>query len=147
MFTDNRYRQIIWILFLQVFTGSIFGQQLLTEEDLKGDKIEITEFIFNETMTKIGSDFYDYFFQSWKNPTSQKELSIHIKEKPVPGMATRITITIEEQDVYIGFIRPGDEKIQEEATDAVSRCQSYFINYEMIRKQLSSEDMTGSGIL
>jgi hypothetical protein len=110
------------------------------------DGIEITEFIFNETITRLGADFYYHFFHNWKNPSDIIGLSIYIKEKPIPGMGGIVTIEIEDQSVYQGFLRPGPQRIIDAAMQAVEQTQSYLINYEMIRKQLESEDQSGGGI-
>lgn len=117
------------------------------EDNLRGeDGIEITEFIFNETITKLGSDFYYHFFQHWYNPSDVVGLSIYIKERPIPGMGGIVTVKVEEQTVYQGFLRPGYQKILDAAVIAVEKTQEYMANYEMIQQQLESEDHSGTGI-
>jgi hypothetical protein len=122
----------------------------LPEDDLntrKGDDgIEISEFIFNETITRLGADFYYHFFHNWKNPSDIIGLSIYIKEKPIPGMGGIVTIEIDDQSVYQGFLRPGHQQIVDAAKQAVEQVQSYLINYELVRKQLESDDQSGGGI-
>lgn len=117
------------------------------EDSLRGeDGIEITEFIFNETITKLGSDFYYHFFQNWYNPSDVVGLSIYIEERPIPGMGGIVTVKVEEQSVYQGFLRPGYQRILDAAVLAVEKTQEYMSNYEMIQKQLESEDHSGTGI-
>jgi curli production assembly/transport component CsgE len=125
---------------------SILIEQERLDNDLPEDGIEITEFIFNETITKLGSDFYYHFFQNWFNPSNVTGLSIHIMERPIPGMGGIVTVNVEGHAVYQGFLRPGHQRILDAALFAVERTQEYFVNYEMIRQQLESEDHSGTGI-
>jgi curli production assembly/transport component CsgE len=143
-------RTILIIVVIFSFLHSPGQTPLLFEdrlEDTQGeDGIEITEFIFNETITKLGSDFYYHFFQNWHNPSDIEGFSIHIKERPIPGMGGIVSIEIEDQQVYQGFLRPNRQQIIDAATVAIERCQSYLVNYELIQQQLESEDQSGSGI-
>ena len=36
--------------------------------------LEIGEMIFDETMTKVGRDFYEHFYTLWSNPTKTKHI-------------------------------------------------------------------------
>jgi hypothetical protein len=110
------------------------------------DGLQITEFIFNETITKLGADFYHFFFQQWENPSGVEGLSIHVQERPIPGMGALVMVKVEEQLVYQGMLRPNVQMIRDAVTAAVQRTQAYFTNYEMIRQQLESDDMRGTGI-
>lgn len=144
----------IAILFLLVST-SAFGQlpeeripiePPLNNENSTDDGLGITEFIFNETITKLGADFYHYFFQNWVNTSTTEGLSIYVLERPIPGMGGIISVKIEEQIVYQGMLRPNNQQIRDAAAAAVERAQSYMINYEVIQQQLESDDQRGSGI-
>ncbi len=110
------------------------------------DGLEITEFIFNETITKLGADFYHYFFQNWSNPSGVEGLSIYVEERPVPGMGGIVSLRIEDQIVYQGMLRPNNQQIRDAADQAVERAQGYLINYELMQQQLESDDKSGSGI-
>ncbi len=110
------------------------------------DGIEVTDMIFNETITKIGNDFHHHFFQNWQNPSDITGISIYIKERPVPGMGSIIYVEIEDRMVYQASLRPQHQQIIDAAKDAIERAQSHLINYETIQQQLKSEDEAGSGI-
>ncbi len=110
------------------------------------DGLQITEFIFNETITKLGSDFYYYFFQQWENPSGVEGLSIHVQERPIPGMGGLVMVKVENQMVYQGMLRPNIQIIRDAASSAIQRTQAYFTNYEMIQQQLESDDLRGTGV-
>lgn len=110
------------------------------------DGIEITEFIFNETITKLGNDFHYLFFQQWQNPTQIEGLSIYVQEKPVPGMGGLVMIKVEDTMVFQSMLRPNMEQIRQAAENAVARVRNYFLNYEQIQEQLDGDDLKGTGI-
>ncbi len=108
--------------------------------------LEIGEMIFDETMTKVGRDFYDEFFTNWSNPTRIKDFSITIKEKPMPGIGTQITVMIDEHEILKQFIRPNQEMIELLAEYTVGVATQYLLNYQEIQAQLQSDDQSGTGI-
>ena len=108
--------------------------------------LEIGEMIFDETITKVGRDFYDVFFTSWNNPTKIKDFSITIKERPMPGIGTQITVLIDEHEILKQFIRPNQEQIEMLAGYTVGLATQYLVNYQEIQAQLLSDDQSGTGI-
>ena len=108
--------------------------------------LEIGEMIFDETVTKVGRDFYDEFFTQWNNPTQIKDFSISIKERPMPGIGTQITVMIDEHEILKQFIRPNQEQIEMLAGYTIALATQYLVNYQEIQAQLQSEDQSGTGI-
>ena len=108
--------------------------------------LEIGEMVFDETVTKVGRDFYDEFFTNWSNPTQIKDFSITIKEKPMPGIGTQITVMIDEHEILRQFIRPNQEMIELLAEYTVGVATQYLVNYQEIQAQLQNEDQSGTGI-
>ena len=108
--------------------------------------LEIGEMIFDETITKVGRDFYELFFNSWNNPTQITDFSISISEKPMPGIGTQITVTIDEHEIVKQFVRPNQEMIEALAEYSVGIAGQYLLNYQDIQLQLQSDDQSGTGI-
>ena len=108
--------------------------------------LEIGEMIFDETITKVGRDFYEIFFNNWSNPTTITDFSITIKEMPMPGIGTQITVLMDEFEILKQFIRPNQEMIEMLAEYTVGLASQYLVNYQEIQAQLQSEDQSGTGI-
>jgi len=108
--------------------------------------LEIQGLIIDETMTKVGRDFYEVFFSNWENPSSIQDFSILIKERPMPGIGTQIRVFIDEHEILSQFVRPNHEQIEMLATYTVGLASSYLLNYAEIQAQLMSEDQSGTGI-
>lgn len=108
--------------------------------------LEIGEMIFDETITKVGKDFYDEFYTNWSNPTQIKDFSITVKERPMPGVGTQIRVFIDEHEILSQFIRPNQEQIVMLAEYTRAIASQYLVNYQEIQAQLQSDDQSGTGI-
>ena len=119
------------------------------EAEKKGKKsvdIEIDGLIVDETVTKMGRDFYDIFYSNWEAPPNSSNFTLEITEKPMIGMGTRIMVEINDQLVVESPLQPRYDVIESIAKQAVLVCYDYLLNYEQIQRELSGEDLSGSGI-
>ncbi len=124
----------------------IEGIKAKNEEVSNDADIEIDGLLFDETKTKSGKDFYDYFYSGWVAPPNAKNYSIFITEKPYRLMTTLIEIKINETTVFQSFLQPRGDIVEQLAQQAVAQTQIYLANYEELMRQLEGEDQSGSGI-
>ena len=110
------------------------------------DFVEIENLIVAETVTKIGNDFYESFYNSWESPPNTPNFTIIISEKPYPGRGNLIIVNINDLAVFQRFVTPRYDEIIEVAGYAIKATQNYLISYEEIQRQLNDEDLIGSGI-
>ena len=129
---------------LQKLIDEIEGQvkrQVSTDAD-----IEIDGLLFDETKTKSGRDFYDYFYNNWEAPPKARNYSIFVTEKPYRLMVTRIEVKINETTVFRSFLQPRADIVEQLAGYAVTQTRLYLANYEELMRQLESDDRSGTGI-
>ena len=106
---------------------------------------EITGLIVEETMTKIGYEFYETFFLLWEAPQVQvKDYNILITEKATPTWGSLVEVKIGETAVFGRMLRPRSEDIEEAVKEAIGATRQYLDSYD--KEQLQSPDLTGSGI-
>lgn len=106
---------------------------------------EITGLIIEQTMTKIGYSFYEYFFLLWKPPEVEiKRYNILISEKASPHWGSWIKVDVNGTSVWSRVLRPRSEEIEEAVKQAIEATKQYLYHYEQY--QLQTEDMVGSGI-
>ncbi|WP_321344942.1 CsgE family curli-type amyloid fiber assembly protein [uncultured Draconibacterium sp.] len=118
-----------------------------TKEKVSSDAdIEIDGLLFDETKTKSGRDFYDFFYTAWEAPKGARNYFIYISEKPYRLSTTMIEIRINETLVFQSFLQPRNEIVEQLAQQAVARTQVYLANYEELVRQLDGEDRSGTGI-
>lgn len=145
---------ILIITFTILFTSHIFAlqnnysqsQDSLQSKPLEQIELEIDAMVVDQTMTKIGRDFYDLFYSNWEAPLGIKDYNIVIEEKPYPRLGTQITILINDLTVYQSFIQPRYEMIEEAAKFSIQATLNFLFNFEQIKKDLQGEDLKGSGI-
>lgn len=120
-------------------------------EDQQIDKktaidLEIDGLIVDNSVTKMGRDFYDIFMSNWEAPQGAKNYTITIRERPAMGISSIVTVEINDQQILEIPLQPRYDIIEEMAGHAVGSCYQYLENYEQIQQELSGEDMSGSGI-
>jgi len=107
--------------------------------------LEINGLIMDETISKMGRDFYDLFFTQWDINTDTDYL-IKVVEKPAPGTRTMINVEINDNLVFQQFLQPKYDFIESLAEYAVNSSKEYVQNYNQLQKQLNNEDLQGGGI-
>ena len=124
----------------------IEGITAQTKEAPNDADIEIDGLLFDQTKTKSGKDFYDYFYSAWVAPDNARNYSIFVDEKPYRLTTTLIEIKINETTVFQSFLQPRNDIMEQLAQQAVAQTQMYLANYEELMRQLEGEDQSGSGI-
>ncbi|ASB49804.1 CsgE family curli-type amyloid fiber assembly protein [Alkalitalea saponilacus] len=110
------------------------------------EAVEFMNFVFDETITKIGGDFFRMFDSEWENPSNVRGVNMFIGEQPMPGMGTQIWIRVEDRYIFRSFVRPNQEQLRQSVEKALQQAESYFLNYELIQKELESDDFSGTGL-
>jgi curli production assembly/transport component CsgE len=115
----------------------------MAEEELM---IGITGLIIEETMTKIGYDFYEYFYLLWEAPgeISIKDYNIYISERASPMWGSWVQVRVDERIVWNSVLRPRSTEIEDAAKEAITATKEYLVNYEQY--QFKTNDMFGTGI-
>ena len=112
------------------------------EELMRG----ITGLIIEETMTKIGYEFYEYFFLFWEPPEGipVKDYNIVIHERASAMWGIWIWIDVNGTTIWNKMLRPRSAEVEEAAREAVEAAEKYLSNYE--HYQFKTHDMMGTGV-
>ena len=141
------WRVVFLALLMVFFAFPVYSQ--VTDSSLTYQEfpdIDIPSLIIDETMTKIGKDFFDLFFTNWQEPFGINEYQITISEKALPRLGTLISVNVNDLQAYRRFLKPRYEEIETAAREAVRMVQQVLINYDKIQKDLAGEDLKGTGI-
>ncbi|PCH71202.1 MAG: hypothetical protein COC06_02115 [Bacteroidales bacterium] len=117
-----------------------------TSYEKVGSKMEIDGLVMDETMTKVGRDFYDMFFSIWVAPQKAKNYTITVKEMVLPGLATQIIILVNETEIFKQRVQPRYEVLEQMSQYANQKAMQYLNNYEKMKAQLEDEDQQGTGL-
>lgn len=108
--------------------------------------LNIDGIIVDETITKIGRDFYEMFYNNWEAPEGAKNYSIFISERPQPRLMTLISIRINDYEIFQEFLHPRYNIIEENVSAALEQCTAFLQDYEEIVNELEAHELKGSGI-
>lgn len=107
---------------------------------------EITGLIIEQTMTRIGYDFYEYFFILWEEPQLAQvgDYNIYINERASPLWGSWVWVAVNDTIVWQKVLRPRAAEVEDAAREAIEATKQYLMNYEQYVFQ--SEDIAGTGI-
>lgn len=119
---------------------------LKLQESNERKLLEIDGLVIDETITKIGRDFFDKFYSSWEAPKGATDFQITVIERPLPGIGAQVVVKLNDDEVFEQFLQPREDIIEAAANYAIGYLTQYLLDYENIKKNLEGDDMTGSGI-
>lgn len=99
----------------------------------------MTGFIFDQTRTRLGREFYDLFAMSWDSQESPVSLNITISELTDPRFGSQISIFVEENLVYSTILRPRFEELENTVNEAVNAILQYILMLTEQQRALQEE--------
>jgi curli production assembly/transport component CsgE len=108
--------------------------------------MEVDGLIMDETISKVGRDFYDMFYSRWNAPKNAKNFTITIKEMVLPGLATQVTVMVNDNEVFKQRVQPRYDILEQMSNYAIQQTGRYLSNYEKMKSQLEGDDQSGTGI-
>lgn len=97
----------------------------LETKPIAEETIEIHGLVVEDVITKLGKDFYDFFYQEYNRSGSKYPFVINIIEKPLIGISSEIRIDIDDRIVYKMTTRPNEEYLQAAARQAIVAINNY----------------------
>ena len=109
----------------------------LETKPIAEETIEIYGLVVEDVVTKLGKDFYDFFYQEYNTSGAKYPFVIRIIEKPLLGINSEVRIDIDDKMVYKMTTRPNEEYLQSSARQALV----VINNYNEKRKFLFKKDI------
>lgn len=120
---------------------------LIEDSKIENDKeADFNKMIIDDTISKIGREFSNFFFTNWREPVNQMDYTVIIQEKPLPMNGSQMLVYVDDYLVFQNFVQPRIDVIEDYANYAISMVTTYLNNYELILQQLQGDDLSGSGI-
>jgi curli production assembly/transport component CsgE len=137
-----KYSFRIIVLLLLANTEWLRAQTKLEDDPF----LLIDGLIVDETVSKLGRDFYELFYSYWSAPPAGEQYMIFVREQSQPGMGSRISVWLNDTELFSQQVQPRYELLEEYASYAVQLTASYISEYARMVQQLETEDQEGSGI-
>lgn len=101
----------------------------------EAENFEIIGLVVDDVITKLGKDFYDYFYQKYSSSSLKYPFTIHIKEKPMIGINSEITVVIDDLDIYKTITNPKQEYLEIMAQQAILAINDYAQQRALLSKR------------
>ena len=112
--------------FRAAFEKLVEAEKAKTKKDLEPFRMEVDGMVLDETISKIGRDFYNVFYQYWSGPEKAYNYTITIAEKPAPSLGTIVTVKVNDTYTYQSRLQPRYELIEEAGKAAVRYSYSHL---------------------
>jgi hypothetical protein len=101
-------------------------------------RLEIDGLVIDETVTKIGRDFYDVFHSEWVAPDGIYNYTIRIQEYPVPTLGTRVVLLLNDEPLFQLQLEPRYEVVEDLARQAAR-----YTGEELERRSPGADESVG----
>jgi len=91
-------------------------------------RMEVDGMILDETITKMGRDFYNIFYQYWQQPPEAYNFTIKISEQPAPTLGTMVSVKVNDTRTFHARLQPRYDFIEEASKQAVRISYNYLKN-------------------
>jgi len=110
------------------------NKQQAQEEVVKEEDFEIKGIVVEDVITKIGKDFYDYFYQDYSTSGSQYSFIINIKEKPYFGRSSIITVEVDDRTIYEFMSQPDEDFLKSAVKSTLQNINQFAIQRKLLFK-------------
>ena len=127
-------------LFIRKNDALISKDSAIIYADEKAKKIvsetefEIKGIVTESVITKVGKDFYDYFYQMYITSGNQYPFIINIKEKPYFGRSSIITVEVEDEKILEFYSKPNQEYLKSAANATLQKLVVYAQQRKILYK-------------
>lgn len=97
---------------------------------------ESSGLVLDQTITKIGHDFYDQFYSRWEAPVGVNDFTVLIGEKPSRGNNAIITLSVNDEDLLEFPLQGKEELVLEAAQQAIEIAASSLQQALNLSRQL-----------
>ena len=106
------------------------------DETEDNDGLELRGIVTEETKTKPGRDFYEFFFNAYTLNNINGNKIVGVFEKLSFGRTTLIEVKIEEQVIHQCIGKPDLEYLEQMAKTAIRKVSKYFVDQKKIKNDI-----------
>jgi curli assembly protein CsgE len=101
------------------------SQKKFEKEVVNSNEFELKGIVIESVITKIGKDFYDYFYQDYLASGSQYTFIIYIKEKPYFGYSSIISLEVDDRKIFEFFSKPDEDYLRSGVKSSLQALNQY----------------------
>lgn len=97
---------------------------------------EIDGLVIDQTVSKVGHDFYDVFLANWEPPEGLSDFTVVLREKPGRSNSILVSVEVNENELLELPLQPKYEAIEEAAFYSLAVATEFLINSRNVSNQL-----------
>ena len=97
---------------------------------------EVDGLVVDQTISKLGRDFYNLFFNTFEAPAGSGSYVVTITEKPARGTNILITVAVNNEDLLETPLQPNEAYIEAAADEAVATVSQHLLANNQLGKAL-----------
>ncbi|WBA43581.1 CsgE family curli-type amyloid fiber assembly protein [Hymenobacter canadensis] len=105
--------------------------------------IESQGLVVDQTISKIGRDFYSVFYTTFEAPPGVNEYNITITELPARGNSALVSLAVNDETLLEIPLQPKYDLIEEAAIQAVGLASDYLVEAQRVSNQLERGELKG----
>jgi len=102
------------------------------EEDVV---FELKGLTIDETKSKVGKDFYDFFYLQYSQLPDKSNSAITISELPGRGTNGQINVEIDDKVVYSFMTNPSEDYLKEQLTNSLKYIKEFNAKKNLIKNE------------
>ncbi len=103
----------------------IYADEKVQKKIISEQNFEIKGIVTERLLTKVGKDFYDFFYQMYSTSGSQYPFIINIKEKPYFGRSTIIIVEVDDKKIIEFYTKPDLDYLKSTASATLQKLAIY----------------------
>jgi len=117
----------------------VFGEEAKKKDEgvVPADGFELSGIISDDTKTKVGKDFYDFYYYIYNDKKINSKKIVTVSEELSFARNTKIIISIDNNTVYEFLAKPDEEFLTMVAEDSVYATYVYLRNLEKQNEQIT----------
>lgn len=98
--------------------------------------------VLDQTISKIGHDFYDLFYGTFEAPPGTTDFTVLVGERPGRGNSSLLVLTVNDQELLETPLPVRFDQQQELAAQVVEIAQGFLIEAQSVSRQLEAGQRT-----
>lgn len=107
--------------------------QPLEQNGTLDDLREISGAVIDQTMTRLGEDFYSLFAQQLSDEFDDLEENLTVKERPTALSGSIISVLHRRKAIYRTALSPGRDQVEAKVDEAIKVVRSYVTRWRIER--------------
>src|SRR5690554_6062765 len=113
-------------------TTKVISNSSFDVDERNKDGVVLRGIVLNETKTKPGQDFYNFFYSKYSLNDINADKIVVIKEMFAMGLTTQIQVVVDDTPVFEFIVQPRDDFLKAASDMAIARVSNYL---EQSKKQ------------